>query len=72
MKREKKKTVYRFEPYGFDIFDRRSNQPEVGQLVVKVQPFGCPRNGTMGHCFVEPADGSGHFSLVCEQSLVRV
>lgn len=24
-----------------------------GEIVTVVQPHGCPRNGTMGHCFVE-------------------
>ena len=47
---------YRFIPVGVDIWDRRENQPLAGTIVVKVQPAGCPRNGTMGHCFVADAD----------------
>lgn len=65
----RKPATYTFKPVGFDIFDRRANQPAPGTIVRKVQPHGCPRNGTMAHCYVEPADGSGHYALVCEASL---
>lgn len=63
--------TYIFEPVGCDIYDRRDNQPEPGTIVKKVQPFGCPKNGTMGHCFVVPADGTGnqYGALVLENSL---
>jgi hypothetical protein len=49
-----------FNPCGWDIVDRRDNQPSPGTVVKKVQPFGCPKNGTMGHCYVVPADGTGN------------
>lgn len=51
-------TLYRFDPVGLDLFDRRPSQPEPGAVVRKVQPHGCPRNGTMGHVYVETADDS--------------
>lgn len=63
--------IYIFRPVGFDIFDRRSNQPEPGTRVVKTQPAGCPRNGTMGHCFVADAQTGQFYGLVLVASLVR-
>jgi hypothetical protein len=48
--------TYVFEPVGMDVYDRRKYQPEPGSIVVKVQPRGCPRNGTMGHCYVVPVE----------------
>ena len=63
---------FRFEPVGLDIFDRRRNQPEPGTIVEKVQPRGCPKNGTMGHCFVAPVDNHNAFALVLVNSLVPV
>jgi hypothetical protein len=64
--------TFTFQPVGFDIFDRRENQPEPGTLVVKTQPAGCPRNGTMGHCFVADAETGAFYGLVLTASLVRV
>lgn len=61
--------VYRFEPCGWDIFDRRPHTPERGALVRKCQPFGCPRNGTMGHCYVEDAETGEFIGLVHKNSL---
>lgn len=65
------KTVYRYEPVGMDVWDRRRHQPEPGTRVVKTQPFGCPRNGTMGHCYVEDAETGAFYGLVLVNSLVR-
>lgn len=64
-----RKRVYRFQPVGLDIFDRRENQPEPGALVVKTQPSGTPRNGTMGHCFVADAETGAFYGLVLVASL---
>jgi hypothetical protein len=66
-----RKTVYTFQPVGADIWDRRPNQPAIGTRVVKVQPAGCPRNGTMGHCFVADADTGSFYGLVLVNSLTR-
>lgn len=65
------KAVYTFRPIGLDVWDRRANQPETGARVVKVQPYGCPRNGTMGHCFVADAASGAFYGLVLEASLER-
>ena len=77
--------LFRYEPVGLDLFDRRAYQPEPGTIVRKVQPRGCPRNGTFGHCYVVPADREPKFTawgrqldpdggavLVLEASLVPV
>ena len=59
---------YLFLPVGLDRWDRRPWHPEPGTVVVKTQPHGCPRNGTMRHCFI--AEESGRFlGLVLESSL---
>lgn len=67
-------TVYRFDPVGLDAWDRRACQPEPGTLVVKKHPgYGCPPQGTMGHCFVVPADDQSQSPvLVLVNSLKRV
>jgi hypothetical protein len=62
---------YIFDPVGWDVFDRRSNQPDPGTHVVKMQPAGCPKNGTMGHCFVEDAATGEFYGLVLVASLKR-
>lgn len=63
-------TRKRFEPVGLDVWDARANTPERGEVVTVVQPYGCPRNGTMGHCYVEgPSKG---LALVLVASLQPV
>ena len=64
-------TLYRFEPMGWDLLHPTANAPQRGTIVRKVQPYGCPRNGTMRHCYVEPAKG-GQYALVHVFSLVKV
>lgn len=65
------KTRFVFQPVGFDVFDRRPSQPQPGTVVVKVQPAQCPRNGTMGHCYVEDAETGEFYGLVLLNSLTR-
>ncbi|MGV8972210.1 MAG: hypothetical protein ACOH10_07795 [Rhodoglobus sp.] len=65
------KARFVFEPVGFDRFDPRPNQPKAGTLVVKVQPFGCPKNGTMGFTYVEDAETGEFYGLVLLNSLTR-
>ena len=62
-------TIYRFEPVGMDAWGRRAHQPEPGARVVKTQPAGCPKNGTMGHCFVKDAETGAFYGLVLLASL---
>lgn len=63
------KKTFTYEPVGLDVWDRRPNQPTRGTRVVKTQPRGCPRNGTMGHCFVADADTGVFYGLVLVASL---
>lgn len=65
------KRVYRFEPCGWDLFAPYRFTPKRGTLVRKCQPRGCPRNGTMGHCYVEDADTGRFYGLVLLSSLAR-
>lgn len=67
-----KSARYVFEAVGWDRFDRRANTPKDGTVVVKTQPAGCPRNGTMGHCFVADAETGEFLGLVQTASLKRV
>ncbi len=63
------KRVFRVEPVGMDAFD--SCVAERGQEVFKTQPYGCPKNGTMGHCYVADAETGRFLGLVLENSLVK-
>jgi hypothetical protein len=65
-------TVYRLNPKGtLDVTDTRVTA-HAGALVRKVQPRGCPRNGTFRMCYVERVDTGAFIGLVNEASLERV
>ena len=62
--------VYTLEPSGLmDRGDARVTR-HAGKLVHKVQPVGCPRNGTMGMVYVQVADTGEFIGLVSKNSLV--
>lgn len=61
-------TTYTVEPVGWDAFDERVLAFK-GRRVVKTQPAGCPRNGTMGHCYVKDAETGTFYGLVLLNSL---
>jgi hypothetical protein len=63
----KRVRVFTYEPVGFDLLDPRGVAR--GTRVVKTQPYGCPKNGTMGHCYVMGADTGEFYGLVLEASL---
>lgn len=65
----KRARVYTFDPVGWDVFDRKANTPEKGTRVVKTQPPGVPKNGTMGHVFVADAETGEFYGLVHKNSL---
>lgn len=65
----RKVRVFRFEPVGSDRWDRKKHQPEPGTEVVKTQPYGTPRNGTFGYCYVQDAESGVFYGLVLENSL---
>lgn len=58
---------YVYEPVLFDSLQVTYLEP--GALVVKVQPYGCPKNGTMGMCYVGDAETGQFIGMVCENSL---
>jgi hypothetical protein len=66
-----KTTTYIFTPVGMDRFSPHAGTPAAGTRVVKTQPAGCPRNGTMGHCYVADAETGDFYGLVLVNSLVK-
>jgi hypothetical protein len=62
--------TYIFRPVGLDSWEHRPHQPKPGARVIKTQPFGCPKNGTMGHCFVADAVTGEFYGLVLVNSLI--
>jgi hypothetical protein len=68
----KRSRVYRFEPVLFDRLNPpagREIQP--GDKVVKIQPYGCPKNGTMGMTYVGDPETGEFIGMVCLNSLVK-
>lgn len=62
--------IFVFEAAGMDIFDRRAYTPTDGTLVVKTQPYGCPKNGTMGQCYIADAETGKFIGMVSQKSLI--
>ncbi len=73
-KRVRTGACYVYDPMPIDACD--PNMPawlKRGALVKVTQPYGCPPNGTMGHCFVEPTGLlTKGLQLVCTNSLKSV
>ena len=59
-----------FRPVGMDIWDNRTELVG-GETVQVIQPFGCPKNGTMGHCYVGDKNSGKFIGLVLVNSLQR-
>lgn len=59
-------SMRRYVPVGLDLWQAAERECfRSGELVTVVQPgYGCPRNGTMGHCFVESATSGPRLVLV--------
>lgn len=55
----------------FFLWDARTSLSP-GDVVVRVQPAGTPRNGTMGHTFVGEPDDGRFIGLVLAASLQPV
>lgn len=62
---------FTYNPVGIDLFDPNRLAPETGTIVRKTQPFGCPRNGTMGHTYIEDAETGEFYGLVLLVSLAK-
>lgn len=60
-----KKFVY--EPTLFDA--TQATYIKRGAIVVKAQPAGCPKNGTMGMTYVADAETGKFIGMVCLASL---
>jgi hypothetical protein len=64
--------VYSYQPAGWERFDPK-NAPKIprGMLVrvMKKSPYGCPKQGTMGHYFIETTDTGKFIGLVSTASL---
>jgi hypothetical protein len=66
----KNSRIYLLEPAGLlDRGETRISQHK-GVEVQKVQPHGCPKNGTMGMVYVQVADTGQFIGLVSKHSLV--
>ena len=62
---------YRFEANGYDRFHGYPHTPANGTIVHKTQPYGCPKNGTMGQVYI--MDTAGQFiGMVDQSSLTRI
>jgi ornithine cyclodeaminase/alanine dehydrogenase-like protein (mu-crystallin family) len=66
----KARFVYRAA--GYDRILPHGHLPDDGTIVVKNQPFGCPKNGTLGHCYVADATTGQFIGLVDQRSLTPV
>lgn len=55
MKSPRVGSIRKWNPVGVDIWDSRFKLP-IGTLVRVIQPQGCPKNGTMSHCYIETID----------------
>jgi len=67
--RRKRAARFVFHPTGLDLSDPKPHTPPAGTVVVKTKPHGCPRNGTMGFCYVEDATSGAFYGLVHLTSL---
>jgi hypothetical protein len=65
------RAVYRLEPAG--LIDRTDARVTAyaGREVQMIQPWGCPRNGTMGMVYVQLAEEGEFIGLVSKASLVK-
>ena len=61
---------YTFNASAWDIIDRQKYTPEDGTIVRVCQPFGCPKNNTMGQCYIETLEGE-FLGMVSTNSLTK-
>jgi hypothetical protein len=69
MKTPRVNSIWKWKPVGMDIYDGHFTLL-VGTEVRVIQPYGCPKNGTMGHCYIETKSGQ-FLGLVCINSLEK-
>lgn len=63
-KRVRTGATYTYRPVGIDLWDPKS-RAQAGQRVRVTQPYGCPKNGTMGHCYIESLAGEFLGLVLC-------
>ena len=68
----RKAKKYTYDPVLFDVINPPAQGLEPGATVVKIQPHGCPRNGTMGMCYVGDPETGAFIGMVCLKSLTPV
>ena len=67
----RKAKKYAYAPVLFDLMSAPVGL-NAGDIVVKIQPHGCPRNGTMGMCYVGHPETGAFIGMVCLKSLTPV
>lgn len=70
MKTPRKGSIWKYRPSYWDKVDP-TFYLEPNALVRVMQPHGCPKNGTMGHCYVEDFESGEFLGLVHINSLVK-
>jgi hypothetical protein len=61
-------SIKTYKPVPFDRFYEHTAWIPEGMKLRVIQPYGCPKNGTMGMCYVEELNGD-FVGLVCINSL---
>ena len=65
--------LYVYDPVLFDRLNPTAGRSiEPGTVVRKIQPHGCPRNGTMGMTYIGDAETGDFIGLVMLNSLTPV
>ncbi len=67
----RKARKYRYEAVLFDSVNYTPGL-STGDIVVKVQPYGCPKNGTMGFTYVGHPETGRFIGMVRLASLIPV
>ena len=69
----KRSQKFVYDPVLMDrISPPAGRQIEAGTVVVKIQPWGCPKNGTMGMTYIGDAETGDFIGLVSLNSLKKV
>jgi hypothetical protein len=70
MKSPRVGAVRTYKPVFFDKMQDNTMALKEGAKLRVIQPYGCPKNGTMGMCYAETLDGE-FVGLVCINSLEK-
>jgi hypothetical protein len=62
-------TNYIYYPVLMDRIHDLGHGVMPGSIVKVIQPYGCPKNGTMGQCYIGTADEGKFLGMVCCNSL---